>query len=119
MANLNEAKPRATSIVLADGVERKILLTLNALADLEDKYGSVDAAFDLLNKGNIKALRFVLWASLQEHHPDLTEQQVGSLVDLKFMTELINTIGAAAQNDLPSEEQMKEMQKDVPKQDPN
>jgi hypothetical protein len=62
MSNLADVKNKTVKITLNDGVERTIKFTLNALAELEDKFGSVQAAFDKLEKENsMKALRAILW----------------------------------------------------------
>ena len=76
MANLNDVKSKDIKITLADGVERTIKFDLNAMAELEDKYGSVDAAFEMLDKNSIKALRFILWAGLSHSDENLTVYKV-------------------------------------------
>jgi hypothetical protein len=101
MSNIKDAKPRVKTITLNDGVEREVRFTLNAMAELEERYGSVDAAFKALDDGSIKAARFVLWAGLMEAQPDLTEQQVGSLIDIQLMKELMNDITGALGEDMP------------------
>lgn len=57
MSNIKDAKPRVKTITLNDGVEREVRFTLNAMAELEERYGSVDAAFKALDDGSIKAAR--------------------------------------------------------------
>lgn len=101
MANVHDVKARAVKITLSDGVEREVKFTLNALAELEDKYGTVEAAFKALDNGSIKAVRFVLWAGLIHAEPDLTELQVGNLIDIQYMQELMSTIGSAMTEDMP------------------
>ena len=102
MSNLRDAKPRIKTITLRDGVEREISLTLNAMAELEDKFGSVDKAFEAMDKGSIKATRFVLWAALQVNGDEsLTEQRVGDLIDMNIMADVMQAISAAAGEDLP------------------
>lgn len=101
MANVKDVKSKDTKIKLNDGVERVIKFDLNALAELEDKYGSVDAAFEELDKNSIKALRFILWAGLSHSDENLTEKQVGSLIDMSCMHEIMGTLGDAFENDMP------------------
>ena len=103
MANLKDVKSKPVKITLTDGVERTLRFTLNAMAELEDKYGSVEAAVEELDKGSIKAVRFILWAGLTHEDPDLTEQQVGNLIDIQYMQELMNTVGDALDSDLPEQ----------------
>ena len=99
MSNLHDAKPAKKTITLIDGVEREVRFTLNAMAELEEKYGSVDAAFEAMNSGSIKAIRFVLWASLMEGSPELTEQQVGSLIDTQYLSSVLDTMTEAMGED--------------------
>ena len=99
MSNLHDARPARKTIILTDGVEREIRFTLNAMAELEDRYGSVDAAFAEMNKGSIKAIRFVLWAALIEGSPELTERQVGSLIDTQYLQQVMDTMTEALGED--------------------
>jgi hypothetical protein len=101
VANLKDVKSKPVKITLTDGVERTLRFTLNAMAELEDKYGSVDAAFAKLDEGSIKAVRFILWAGLIHEDPDLTEQQVGNLIDIQYMQELMSSVGDALDSDMP------------------
>lgn len=101
MSNIKDAKPRVKTITLRDGVAREICFTLNAMAELEERYGSVDAAFKALDAGSIKATRFVLWAALQDSDPNLTEQQVGSLIDVECMQRVMESLSSALGEDMP------------------
>ena len=103
MSNLRDAKPRVKTITLNDGVEREIRFTLNAMAELEDRYGSVDAAFKALDAGSIKAVRCVLWAGMIDTDESLTEQQVGKLIDIECMNRIMEDLASAMQEDMPVE----------------
>ena len=106
MSNLVEARGKAVKITLNDGVERSVKFTLNALAELEDKFGSVQAAFDKLEKENsMKALRAILWAGFLHESPNLTESEVGNLIDLTFMQELLSSVGEAFEQNMVKGEQ--------------
>ncbi len=101
MSNLADVKSKTVKITLNDGVERTIKFTLNALAELEDKFGSVQAAFDKLEKENsMKALRAILWAGFLHESPNLTEREVGNLIDIAYMAELAESIGIAFEGDM-------------------
>lgn len=108
MANIKDMKSKDVTITLADGVERTIKFDLNAMADLEDKYGSVDEAFAMLDKNSIKALRFILWVGLRHEDESLTEMQVGSLIDIKYIQSLMGTLGEAFETDMPTEDEESE-----------
>ena len=106
MSNLREVKPKAKTITLNDGVEREIKFTLNAMAELEDRYGSVQAAFDALEQNSIKAARFILWAGLMHNEEEnLTEKQVGNLIDINTLQSIMDTMGEALAEDNPTEEE--------------
>lgn len=105
MSNLREAKPRVKTITLKDGVEREIRFTLNAMAEMEDKYGSVDAAFKKLDEGSIKAARFIMWAGLLHYEDEsLTEKRVGNLIDIDLLTEIMESVGGALGEDMPQKD---------------
>lgn len=105
MANLKDARPQITHIKLRDGIEREIIFTLNAMAELEDRYGSVDAAFEAVEKGSIKAVRLVLWAGLMHSEEGLTEKQVGDLIDIQCMEDIMSTVGDALGNNMPDKKE--------------
>ena len=108
MSNLKDARAKAIKITLSDGVEREVRFTLNAMAELEDRYGSVEAAFDALEKNSMKAVRCVLWAGLLHTEEGLSEQQVGNLIDVTCMNDLMKSMNEAfdtAMPDAPKEAQ--------------
>lgn len=105
MSNLNAAKPRVKTITLNDGVEREIKFTLNAMAELEDRYGSVENAFKALESNSIKAARCILWAGLLHNDEGLTEQQVGNLIDLDILNEVMESMTDAMGNDMPDKKE--------------
>lgn len=104
MANVKDVKNKVVKITLQDGVERTLRYDLNAMAEMEDRYGTVDAAFEAMDNNSIKAVRFVLWAGLIHEDPNLTEQKVGSLIDMQYLQELMGTVGEAFSADLPVQE---------------
>ena len=108
MANVKDVKSKAVKITLTDGVERTIKFTLNAMAELEDRYGSVEEAFKQLDNNSIKAVRCILWAGLIHEDPDLTEQQVGNLIDIQYMQGLMASLGDAFDADMPEAEKVPE-----------
>ena len=108
MSNVKDVKSKDIKITLNDGVERTIKFTLNALAELEDRYGSVDEAFKQLDNNSIKAVRCILWAGLIHEDPELTEQQVGNLIDIQYMQELMASLGDAFDADMPEAEKLPE-----------
>lgn len=105
MADLDKVRRKPAKVVLNDGIEREVKFTLNTLADLEEKYGTVDDAFKGLEKGNIAAIRFILWAALRNEDEQLTERQVGDLIDINSIGDIMKGIEAATRGDLPDKEE--------------
>ena len=105
MANLKDVRRNKISITLNDGIERELKFDLNAMAELEDAYGSVDKAFEALERNNsVKALRKVIWAGLLHEEKPLDEKQVGKLVDIQYMQELVDSLNDAMTADLPDKD---------------
>lgn len=104
MSNLRDVKSRTVEITLQDGVTRTLKYDLNAMAELEELYGDVDAVFAKLEKGSFKSIRSVLWAGLLHEDPTLTEQQVGSLIDIASLQDLTTVLSGALESDLPTEQ---------------
>ena len=103
MSNLSDARAKVTRITLRDGVERELRYTLNAMAEMEDRYGTVEDAFKALEANSIQAVRFMLWAGLAHSDENLTERQVGDLIDVACMEEIMKQVGVALNNDMPEE----------------
>jgi len=104
MANVKDIKAEPVKITLSDGVERHVKFTLNAMAELEERYGSVEEAFKQLDNNSIKAVRCILWAGLMWEDPNLTEQQVGNLIDIQYLQNLMASIDGAFTADMPKPE---------------
>lgn len=102
MSNLHEVRPTRKTITLSDGVEREVRFTLNAMAELEEKYGSVEAAFKALDSNSIKAARFILWAGLMDFDETLTEQQVGKLIDMNNLRTIMDSVADILSDDMPA-----------------
>ena len=101
MSKVNSVKSREVKLTLCDGVERTLKFDLNALAELEDKYGSVEKAMNKLDEGSLKAVRTVLWAGFIHESPELTETQVGSLIDIDSLADVCTKIVEAFGQDMP------------------
>jgi hypothetical protein len=64
--------------------KRTLRYTLNALAELEDRLGVSVSELTNVPMG-MKQIRTFLWAGLLHEAPDITEQEVGNLVDFENM----------------------------------
>ena len=99
---LNDIRESAIPIELDR--PRALLYDMNGLAELEDRYGSMDDAFKALQKGSIKAARTLLWIGLLHEDETLTERQAGALVSMRNMTEVMAKITSALTNSTPEPE---------------
>ncbi len=107
MSSVEQVRNKRTSIKLNDGKEYQMMFTLNSLALLEERYGSIQAAFDKLEKEqSIIALRTVLFAGLHSCNSALTEQAVGDLIDMENMAEIVESIGTALTNNMPKNDEV-------------
>lgn len=101
MANVSDVKPKKRFVDLGDGVEREVIFSLNAMAELEDKYGSIDAAFNKVKSGSIAAVRFLLWTIMYDNDESLTERKVGAMIRLDNISEIMETLTAALESQMP------------------
>ena len=78
---------------------------LNALMELEEAYGDIEAAFDFEEnpKGAIEKLRKVLFVGLQANHEGITEKEVGSIFTMENLSAFQNAIGEAMATAMPEE----------------
>ena len=83
---------------------RTIKFDLNAFAELEEKYGSMEKVFSAMRSGSIKAARTLLWAGLLHEDESLTERTVGSLVTLENLNLVMDGITEALTEALPQDE---------------
>ena len=85
---------RGEEKVVLGGVERVLRYDMNALVELEEKMG-----MPLSELGNVSVtmrnVRSMLWAGLIHAEPELTEPEVGGLVDMGNMVEVQEAIGKA------------------------
>ena len=103
MANVSDVKPKKRFVDLGDGVEREVVFSLNAMAELEEKYGSIDAAFNKVKSGSIAAVRFLLWTIMHDNDEMLTERQVGSMIRLDNINEVMETLITALEDQMPED----------------
>jgi len=104
MSNLSDIKEKKTLIKI--GNETKHLhYDLNAFAELEELYDSIDVAMDALSKGSLKAVINVLWAGLIHENETLTQKDVGKMFDLSQMQEIGELINKAIMRAIPQQKE--------------
>lgn len=64
--------------------EYTLAYDLNAFAELEDIYGTLDKAHKAIQKGSMKAILDFLWAGLLRDQA-LSKKEVGTLLDIDGM----------------------------------
>lgn len=73
--------------------ERTLKFDLNALVDVEDNLGFSLA--ELEDKMSIKTLRVLLHAGLLHEDPELTQQDVGRMIDFENLAEVQDALSKA------------------------
>lgn len=115
MADIDKIRAKSFRLLLG-GKERTLRYDLNAFAELEERYGTIEKAMQGLESGSIKAVRLLLWAGVLHEHMVLDSQgrktdeytitptEVGSWINISELPDLSGTIKAAMTNALPEEE---------------
>jgi hypothetical protein len=101
MANVNQVKRNPVYVDLDK--QRQLKYTLNSFAEMEDRYGSVDDALKAVEKGKIKAVRFMLWTGLIHEDENLTEKQVGAMIEVQDLDSLSAKMNETMAGDLPDQ----------------
>lgn len=99
-----ELKNQTEKITLKDGEEYTLEFTLNALVEIEELFGSISEVYKIFEDFNLKKLRGLLYAGLVEHHPEMTERKVGSLLDMSDLTNVVETLSKAFSKAFPDAE---------------
>lgn len=106
MSKAESVKPIKRTIDLGDGVEREVSFSLNAMAELEEKYGSIESAFDKIKAGSVAAIRFMLWCILIGEDDNLTEREVGNMINLTNLKDIMSTIMEVLEEQMPDASEM-------------
>ena len=105
------------SIGVFDGKERFVRFDLNAFAEMERIFGSMEAANEALSKGSMRDVRTVLWLGLIHDHAVLdemtgepvkytiTQYEIGKWLTPQNMKEVMDKLSAAIQGSVPQEEE--------------
>lgn len=100
--NLANVKEKKVKIEL-DRV-RYVKFGFDAFALLEEKFGTLEKAMEALSEGKLATMKTLLWAGLQEDLADgeeLTEKQLGKMLDFSRLNEVVSAITEAINNALP------------------
>lgn len=86
-----DLQAQSTTIELK-GKKYDMNFDLNAMAELEDIFGSLQVAIAELKKKKLKAIRSFLYAVLKSTDESLTEFEVGRLIDMNNFTTIERAI---------------------------
>lgn len=103
------------SIGVFDGEERFVRFDLNAFAEMERIFGSMEAANEALSKGSMRDVRTVLWLGLIHDHAildemtgepikyNITQYEIGKWLTPQNMKEVMDKLSAAIQGSVPQD----------------
>ena len=100
---LGSVRNEKVSIML--DTRRTLCADLNAIAELEEKYGSYTEALKRISEGSVSAMRFFLWALLQHEDDTLTERQVGAMITMQNMDEVTDALQKAISAGAPDSDE--------------
>jgi hypothetical protein len=109
---LQDIKPVTVSVELDK--PRTLKYDLNAFAELEEIYGSMDQAFAAMRSGSMKAARSLLWAGLLHEDNNLTPRKVGAMVTLDNMEPVMDAISSALLDAMPANDDGTEPEEEAP-----
>lgn len=113
MSSINNVRTTPFLLELG-GKMRELRYDLNAFAELEKRFGNVDAALAELQKGSLQSVKMILWTGLihqeavidpitgEPERYNITPYQVGSWVDPGSLAEVGNTLSKALEAVLPT-----------------
>ncbi len=107
MANIDMVRRAPIKVTLSDGIERTLRYTLNSFARVEEEFGDIDTALEKADKGSLVTVRFLLWTGLVSDNKELTEDDVGDLIDMADMHMIAEAMSKAIAGDTPSEKKAK------------
>ncbi|TDX19624.1 GTA-gp10 family protein [Rhodovulum visakhapatnamense] len=66
----------------ACGERLRLILSFNAIAELEDEAGQTLAeVMTSLKAGSVRTMRLILWAAMRDHRPATTLRQAGAVAE--------------------------------------
>lgn len=93
------ANPHRGQVALKAGdATYTLCLSANAICELEDHTGrSISEIATSLNGNNVgmKTVRALVWAALQDHHPDVDLKEAGRIITDAGMAETMEAVGNA------------------------
>lgn len=100
MSNLSDVKRKPITVELR-GREYELMYSLEAFAQMEEEYGSVDAAMTTLQEGKIKDIKFFIHAALLHMDNPPTQIDVAKMIDFRELNVVMAKIMEALNTDAP------------------
>ena len=75
--------------------ERRLVFDLNAFCELENKYETIEKAMTEVQKGSMKAIRYMLYLGLLNGDDTLNEAKVGKLITMDNLTNVMQSLTIA------------------------
>lgn len=98
---------KGNQIVLA-GKVFTVKFDLNALCEMQSRFGSLEKAFTTLEQGDFARIRALLHLALANgENEDITVKQVGSLIDIKTMPAVVEVLEKTIVESMPEVEEGK------------
>lgn len=80
MSKVKAVKPALETVTMhVGGRDRVLQFDMNAFAELENKFGSIDAAMDQLQSGKMSDIKVILWAAFI-HEEAVIDEETGEAV---------------------------------------
>jgi hypothetical protein len=102
MSNLDKAVPKVD--VTIGGKRRSLVFSLWAFALIEKETGKNTLNGEIFSSVNATELIAIVWAGLQASEPNLTMQEVGSMLDFGDIKDVTDAIGQAFSKAMPEPE---------------
>lgn len=99
-SNVSSVKAKMADIEL-NGKTYKFGYTLNSFAEIEDTHGSIAELITKMEQGSIKAVRAMMWAGLLCNENPPSEWEVGDMIQMSDMPNLVKSIQASLIEALP------------------
>jgi hypothetical protein len=106
---LADIREKKTPIVIGDKTYN-LFYDLNAFAELEEIYGSVEKMFSNLADGSIKAILTVFWVGLLHENEAITKKEVGKLFHVSEIKEVTDILYTALTSSIKQDKEEKNAQ---------
>lgn len=113
MSKIEDIKPKKSATIKLGGEDRTLKFDMNAFAELEKIYGSIEGALKSLENGRMTDVRNLLWAGLIHDQAILDDQdevvgykvskhKVGSWIEnISMLKDLSTSLTTALTDDMP------------------